>query len=90
VGCFDSFFASGDTALFQPQRYFHYKGHYGVSSASILSDQFGHGASAAQAFQALAAGGYNTNPSYGVTVAGPDWLGRVDAIEDCLRSRRGL
>ena len=35
---------------------------------------------------ALADAGYDGNPNYGATIAGPNWLGTVDGIEDCLKS----
>jgi hypothetical protein len=86
VGCFSSYLASGTTALFSIKNWFHYNGKVHVSSASILTSQISNGAGAAQAFQALADAGYDGNPNYGATIAGPNWLGTVDGIEDCLKS----
>jgi hypothetical protein len=82
VGCFSDYLASGLTALFSTNNYFHYNGAVGVSSDTILLSQYSMGASAAQAFQALANAGYNGNPSYGTVIS--KWLGDVDAIETCL------
>jgi RHS repeat-associated protein len=85
-GCFSSYYQSGYTALFSLQQFFRYGGLVGVPAGWILANQYNSGASAAQAFQALASAGYNRNSSYGATIAGQTWLGTVDAAENCLSS----
>lgn len=82
TGCFSGYYASGNTALFSTKNWFHYKGQYHVSAASILTQY----TNAAQAFQALSNAGYNNNLNYGSQVAGSYFLGNVDGIENCLKS----
>jgi hypothetical protein len=91
AGCFSSFYQSASTALTSTNNWFHYTfpgqktASWHVSSASILASQIKSGASAGQAFQALANSGYKNDSSYGTTVAG--LIITVDAIENCLRSK---
>ena len=84
-GCFSpGFLVSGLTALFSTQNYFHYGSKTGVSSASILTDQFSKGASTTKAFDALAAAGYTPDPGYGAGVS--TRTAQVLRIEICLTS----
>jgi RHS repeat-associated protein len=85
TGCFSSFYASGETALFSKQNWFRYKGKVHVPSADILSDQYKNRASATQAFQTLSNAGYNSDSSYGSKVAND--VAEVDRVERCLRSK---
>lgn len=83
---YSSFYSNGSTAIFSSNNYFTYNGQTGVSSLSILSNQFANGASVAQAFGALAAAGYDRADaaSYGAAVVNR-WL-QVLNIETCLSS----
>jgi hypothetical protein len=90
TGCFtgpDPFLASGTTALFSTRNWFHYDGQWHVTAASILADQYNNGATAAGAFSALQQAGYNNNLNYGTDTQSQYFLGNIDGIENCLRSK---
>jgi len=93
TGCFngtDPFLASGNTALFSTKQWFRYNGKVHVTAATILSDQYSNGATAAGAFSALQQAGYNGNVNYGSDIQGQYFLGNIDGIENCLRSKGQL
>jgi RHS repeat-associated protein len=86
-GCFTEpgFFNSGAVALFSTNNYFQYNQQIGVAAATILSDQYDSGASAAQAFGVLAQAGYDRadGATYGGRVA--TRIGEVLRVEICLQ-----
>jgi hypothetical protein len=87
LGCFSSYYAAGETALFSMNNYFNYNGfpkHAGVTAGMILLNQYLSGASAGQAFQALGAAGYSTDTGYGANVSKD--IGVATSIENCLRA----
>jgi hypothetical protein len=89
AGCFSSYLAAGNTALFSTQNYFDYGGkkpHTGTTAASILASMLSKGPTAA--FDALQRAGYTPSKGYGKSVASD--IGIVQNIEDCLSSQNGL
>jgi len=83
-GCFSGFDASLNTALFSTSNYFKYGGQqYHIPAGTILSDQFGKGASVQSAFDTLAHAGYTPDQGYGLGVSSRSQ--QVIRVEACLR-----